>query len=133
MVSSNWSITPYMATDESTDDTSSIWTLFCHTGIYVMAIGLCIPAGLGISARLACWPLQSGSMWHTMVDDDVEAAPIYRCDSKAEQPIIRPWKNHDLCMEQETTCTESQQKQHSQKQFLHPDYWIQIPKSREHD
>ena len=34
--------------EESIDDTTSIWTLFSHTGIYVMAIGLLIPAGLGI-------------------------------------------------------------------------------------
>ena len=41
-------ITPFMSTDESTGDTVSIWTLFSHTGIYIMAIGLLIPAGLGI-------------------------------------------------------------------------------------
>ena len=63
MVSSNRPITPFMSTDESTEDTASIWTLFSPTGIYVMAIGLLIPAGLGIfsyyffwyqHARLAC-------------------------------------------------------------------------------
>ena len=26
-------------------------------------------------------------MQYTIVDDDVEAAPIYRCDGKASQPI----------------------------------------------
>ena len=40
--------TPFLSTDESIDDTAFIWTLFSHTGIYVMAIGLFIPAGLGI-------------------------------------------------------------------------------------
>ena len=54
-------ITPF--TEESTGDTDSIWTLFSHTGVYVTAIGLLIPAGLGIfccyffwcqPARLAC-------------------------------------------------------------------------------
>ena len=34
--------------EESTGDTDSIWTLFLHTGVYVMAIGSLIPAGLGI-------------------------------------------------------------------------------------
>ena len=34
-----------MSTSESIDDTASIWTLFSHTGIYVMAIGSLIPAG----------------------------------------------------------------------------------------
>ena len=49
-------------------------------------------------------------MQHTIVDDDVEVAPIYRCDGKAGQPITRPHKNHDLCMEQEPAQMESQQK-----------------------
>ena len=34
--------------EESTTDTDSIWTLFLHTGVYVMAIGSLIPAGLEI-------------------------------------------------------------------------------------
>ena len=37
-------------------------------------------------------------MQYTIVDDDVEAAPIYRCDGKASQPV-RPHENHGLCME----------------------------------
>ena len=52
-----------------------------------------------------CSPLQSGFMQYTIVDDDVEAAPIYRCDDKAKQPA-RPCENHDLHMELETTWTE---------------------------
>ena len=64
-------ITPFTSPEESTGDTLSIWTLFSHTGVYVMAIGLLIPAGLGIfccyffwcqPARLAHWPLQPGTM-----------------------------------------------------------------------
>ena len=63
MVSSNGPITQFMSTDESIDDTASIWTLFSQTGIYIMAIGSLIPAGLGIfccyffmchPARLVC-------------------------------------------------------------------------------
>ena len=55
-------ITPF-SPEESTADTDSIWTLFLHMGVYVMAIGSFIPAGLGIfccyffwhqPARLAC-------------------------------------------------------------------------------
>ena len=41
-------ITPFTSPEKSTGDTASIWTLFSHTGVYVMAIGLLIPAGLGI-------------------------------------------------------------------------------------
>ena len=56
-------IMPFSTTDESTEDTDSIWTLFLHTGMYITAIRLLIPAGLGIfccyffwcqPARLAC-------------------------------------------------------------------------------
>ena len=40
-------ITPF-SPKESTEDTDSICTLFSHTGVYVMAIGSLIPAGLEI-------------------------------------------------------------------------------------
>ena len=117
MISGIKPITPFTSPTESIDDTESIWTLFSHT-----AIGSLIPASLGIfrcyffwcqPARLVHWPLQPGSMWYTIVDDYVEAAPIYRCDGKAKQPT-GPHENHDLQMEQEPTLMESQQKQQSQ-------------------
>ena len=38
----------------------------------------------------------------TIVDNNVEAAPIYRYNSKAKQPT-RPCDYHDLYMEQEPT------------------------------
>ena len=107
-VNSNGPINSFTSPEESTEDTVSIWTLFAPTGVYIMAIGTLIPAGLGIfccyffwcwPARLADQPLQSGSMQSTIVDDNVEATPIYRCDGKAGQPIVRPHKNHDLHME----------------------------------
>ena len=88
-------ITPF-SPENSTGDTDSIWTLFSHTGVYVMAIGSLIPAGLGIfccyffwcqPARLVCQPLTPGTAQYTFVDDDVEAAPIYRCDSKATKSL----------------------------------------------
>ena len=94
-------------TEESTGDTDSIWTLFSHTGVYATAIGSLIPEGLGIfycyffwcgPVRLACQPLQPGTMQYTFVDDDVEAAAIYRCDGKASQPT-RPHENHGLHIE----------------------------------
>ena len=43
IISGTQHITYFNATD-----TDSIWTLFLHTGIYFMAIGSLIPAGLGI-------------------------------------------------------------------------------------
>ena len=86
-------ITPFTSPEESTGDTVSIWTLFSHTRVYVTAIGLLIPAGLGIfccyffwcqPARVVHLPLQPGTTQYTNVDDDVEAAPIYRCDGRAK-------------------------------------------------
>ena len=41
-------IIPFNTNDVSIEDTDSIWTLFLHTGMYVTAIGLLIPAGLGL-------------------------------------------------------------------------------------
>ena len=119
MVSSNRPINPFLSTDESIGEIVLVCTLFSHAGVYIMAIGLLIPAGLGEfccyffwcqPARLACWPLQSGSMRSTIVDDNVEAAPIYRSDGKAAQPVVRPHENHDLHMQWEPTWTESWQK-----------------------
>ena len=47
-------ITPF-SPEESTGDTDSIWTLISHTGVYVMAIGPLIPAGLGIFCYHFFW------------------------------------------------------------------------------
>ena len=80
---------------ESTEHIGLIWTLFSHPRIYVLAIGLLIPVGLGLfccyffwcgPARLAHQPLQSGNMWYTIVDDNVEVVSIYRCNGKESQP-----------------------------------------------
>ena len=112
MINSNRPILLFNLADESIEDTAFLWTLFSHTGIYNTAIGLLIPAGLGIfcfyifscqPAILAHPPFWSGSLWHTIVDDDVEAAPIYRSNGKTGQPIVRPHKNHDMCMKWEPT------------------------------
>ena len=96
-------------------------TIFSHRSI-CNCWGSLTPAGLGIfccyffwcqPAKLACQPLQPGSMWYNIVDEDVETAPIYRCNGKAKQPT-RPCKNHDLHMEWEPTWMESWQKQQMQ-------------------
>ena len=51
-------------------------------------------------------PLQPGNMQYTIVDDVVEAAPIYRFDGKVLPPT-RPHENHGLAMEHLPTQTES--------------------------
>ena len=67
MITSNGPVNPFLSTDETTGDTALIWTLFSYAGIYVMAIGSLIPAGLRIfccyffwcqPARLAHQPLK---------------------------------------------------------------------------
>ena len=74
----------------------TLWSLFTHPGIYVSALGSLIPVGIGLfccyffwcrPARLACRPLQPGNMQYTIVDDNVEVAPIYR-SAKARPPSL---------------------------------------------
>ena len=70
-------------------------------------------------------------MQYTIVDDNVEAASIYRCDGKAGQPIVRPCENHVLHMEWEPTWTESQQKQQIQSKAVHASTSLDTTKIRE--
>ena len=48
-------ITPSTSPEESTGDTDSLWTLSCHSGVYVMAIRLLMSAGLGIFCCYFFW------------------------------------------------------------------------------
>ena len=48
MIDNNGPINPFNLANESINDTASIWTLFSHTGIYIMAIQLLLATGLGI-------------------------------------------------------------------------------------
>ena len=59
-----------------------------------------------------CQPLQPGNMQYIIVDDDVEVAPIYRCNGKDPQPM-RPCENHGLATGYLPTWPESQCKQQS--------------------
>ena len=67
---------PFDMDDESTEHINSIRTLFSHAGIYITAIELLIPAGLGLfccyffwcwPARLVCQPLQPGTTQYKIV------------------------------------------------------------------
>ena len=55
MIDKNRAILQFYLADESIDDTGSIWALFSHTGIYVMAIGSLIPAELLIFCCYFFW------------------------------------------------------------------------------
>ena len=57
-------------------------------------------------------------MQYTIVEDNVEVAPIYRCNGKVPQPI-RPHENQGLAIEHLPTWPESQCKQQS-KSFAVP-------------
>ena len=105
---------------ESTGNPDSLWTLFTHQGIYVSAIGLLIPVGIGLFCCyfFFCQPAQPGNMQYTIVDDNVEVTPIYRCDGKEPQPT-RHCENHGLATECLPTWPESQCKQQS-KSFAVP-------------
>ena len=112
---------------EPSGDTDSLWSVFIHPEFYISALGLIIPVGIGLfccyffwcqPARLAHQPLQPGNMQYAIVDDNVEAAPIYRCNGKATQPT-RPHENHGLTIEHLPTWTESRGKLQS-KSFAVP-------------
>ena len=55
MINVTQHITLVGTTDESTEDTDSISTLFSHTGMYITAIGSLIPAGLGLFGYYFFW------------------------------------------------------------------------------
>ena len=114
MINDTQHIVLFDITDETTEDTDPIWTLFLHMGIYITAIGSLVPAGLGLfccyflwcqPARLACHPLQPGNMQYKIVDDDVEVAPIYRHKGMVLPPM-GPCKNHSLAIEHLPTWME---------------------------
>ena len=93
LLNSSLQLTPFNM--KPSEDTNTLWNLFTHPRIYISALGLLIPVGIGLfccyffwcqPARLACRPLQPGNMQYTIVDDNVEEAPIYRCKGKASKP-----------------------------------------------
>ena len=109
------------------EDTDTLWSLFTHPGIDVSALGLLIPVWIGLfccyffwcwHARLVHWPLQPSNMQYTIVDDNVEVAPIYRCKGKATKPT-RPCKIHGLAIKHLPTWSESPHKLQS-KSFAVP-------------
>ena len=125
LLNSSLQLTPFNM--KPSEDTNTLWNLFTHPGIYISALGSLIPVGIGLfccyffwcqPARLACQPLQSGNTQYTIVDDNVEVAPIYRCKGKAAKPT-RPCKNHGLAIEHLPTWLESHHKLQS-KSFAVP-------------
>ena len=61
------------------------------------------------TCHISALTLESDKMQYAIVDDNVEDAPIYRCEGKAPKPT-RPHENHGLAMECIPTWLESHQK-----------------------
>ena len=79
------------------------------------------------------WPYSPVSMWHGIVDDNVEAAKIYRRGGLVEEPR-KPHKNHVLDIEQEATSSESHCKQPVLSKGVPITGSLALkPKSREHN
>ena len=55
MLNNTSSIMSFNMDEESTEHTHLIWTLFSHTGMYATAIGLLIPAELGLFCCYFFW------------------------------------------------------------------------------
>ena len=117
-------------------DPSLIWTILKHPQTYIGTISMIFVLCIGVyclkiwirAASPMCIPYSPVSLWHVIVDDDVEVAPIYRCGGKAWKPI-RPCRNHDLHIEWEAERLESHWNNLLwQKEFLYPDHWALKPK-----
>ena len=116
LLNSSLHLTPFNM--ELSEDTDTLWNMFTHSAIYVSALGPLILVGIRLfccyffwcqPARITCQPLPSGNTQYTIVDDNVEEAPIYRYKGKAPRPT-RPHENHGLAIEHLPTQSESHQK-----------------------
>ena len=124
------------------EDSFLIWTILKHPGTYIGTIGMIFAVCIDVYCFKRFWirsatprhqPYSPISSLHAIVDDDVEAAPIYRHRWMVEKPI-RPHRNHDLCIEWETQRLENHCKQPVwQKEFLYLDHWPLKPKSQKHN
>ena len=91
------------------------WKLLTHPGTYIGTIGVIFVVCIGIYCLKGfwCWsatpryqPYSPVSLWHAVVDNTVEVAPIYRSRGMVEKPV-RSCENNDLCMEWEAMKPES--------------------------
>ena len=90
-----------------------------HPGTYIGTVGMIFAVCIGVycfkrfgfkPATLKHQLYLLVSLQHAIVDEDVEAAPIYRSIGMVEEPR-RPHKNPDLDIEQEATRPESHHEQ----------------------
>ena len=116
LLNNSLQLTPFNM-KSSEDTNNSMEPVYPPRNIH-FSLGSLIPVEIGLfccyffwcqPARSVCQPLKSGNMQYTIVDDNVEEAPIYRCKGKAPMPT-RPCENHGLAIEHLPTWLESHQK-----------------------
>ena len=98
---------------------SHSWTILTRPGTYIGNIVMIFTVCIAIycfkrfqirPATPSPQPYSPVSLWHAIVDDDIEVAPTYRCRGMVEEPW-RPHKNHNLHIKHEATRLESHCKQ----------------------
>ena len=80
------------------------WKLLVHPGTYIGTIGMTFFVCIGVFCLKRFWcrpttqmccPYSSVTLWHVILDDNVEVAPIYRSRGTVEKPI-RSHENYGL-------------------------------------
>ena len=104
---------------DTEEEPSFTWKLLTHPGTYIGTISMIFIACIGFyclkrfwyrPATPRQWPYLPVSLQHTIVDDDVEVASIYRSKGTVKKPVI-PNRNHELHTEWEAARLESHCKQ----------------------
>ena len=98
-----------------------IWAVLLHPGTYIGTIGMIFTVCIDVycfkgfwyrSSSPRHWPLSPVSLQHAIMNDDVEAASIYKIRGMVEESR-RLHKNYVLHIEWETTRLESHCKFHT--------------------
>ena len=88
------------------EDPSLIWTILMYPGTYMGTIGMIFAVCIGVYCFKRFWfrpatpkhrPYSPVSLWHAIVDDDVEAAPIYRSRGtvdRTQKTLQESWPAH---------------------------------------
>ncbi len=107
------------STESDMEDPSPIWNFFTHPGTYIGGLGGFITTGICIYCCVSYWCKPASRKRRSFaqsrrsvlrVDDDVEAAPIYRSAGVVEK-LVRPRENHVLSTHLPTPRPESRDKQ----------------------
>ena len=122
-----------------------MWTILMHPGKYIGTIGMIFTVCIGVYCfkrfwfrpdTPRYWPYSPVLLWHAIVDENVEAAPIYRSGGTVEEPR-RLHKNGVLHMKLEHSRVESHCEQPVLSKWvpitgsLAPKHWPLKSKSRE--